>query len=183
MPRIQYSAPPARHYALELFSWNMVPDDVVGTVSIALEQIAYVPVIVPFPLTVNVLGTVHRDNADGNIILSLYDADLTTTPYEPNNRLAFTAATANNGVNRRQNISITPVSLDSGIYFLAQEQDDAAATFNNVIRVEYANPLATVGSYMFTEDLGGFVTPPVVATPVQSSDWRISLFMIASSIP
>jgi len=152
----------------------------------ATGRVYYIPFQVRHTLTADGLIVIHGAVAAGNLYVALYDIDPTVPP-QPRNRLAVSANTVANGTTRRQYVAfITTIQLQSGIYFGALETDNALDTYRlayNSIASFAAGPIN--GLTCFYEDLGPYVIPPAVATPlvIITANDSTKMRLRVSSIP
>jgi hypothetical protein len=149
------------------------------------NRVYYSPLQVAHQLTADGIIVIHGAVAAGNLYVALYDS----LNYAPNNRLAVSASVVASGTNRRQLVPFSaPVQIPAGLYFVALEANNATDTYliacgdNSEI-----NPAGILnGLNYYREQLGGYLAPPLVATPVQETVTyaeTVAMFLRVSSIP
>jgi len=171
------------YYVRDLSTFTTVSGD--GAVAKTANRVHYTPVQVPHQLTADGIIVVHGAVAAGNLYVALYDS----LNYAPNNRLAVSASVAASGTNRRQYVPFTiAVQIAAGLYFTGLEPDDSLDTYLDAFDGTSAEALPAGinnGLNTYYEDLGGYLVPPLVATPIQTTLYTqtAGMFVRVSSIP
>jgi len=134
------------------------------------NTVYYSPVQVPHNCTVHGIIIVHGATArTGNIYVALYDKN--PASWEPLNRVAVSASVACSGITQKQLVPFTvDTPIVAGLYFCAVIK---SVTNDNLLDavIGSASPIAPVGfagTCYWTEAMGAYVTPPAVATPIQT---------------
>lgn len=145
--------------------------------------VRYSPIQVPVKCTVSGIILMHAVGA-GNFYVALYDH----LNWAPNNRLAVSPSTLCNGNLQKQFTAfIANVQIEAGVYFGATIQDNGADSYNRgVYLARDLSPLnVNHGLRWFTENLGAYLPPPAVATPVMTADITLTLpmWLRVASIP
>jgi hypothetical protein len=93
-----------------------------ATYPAAANAAVYVPFVVNAPMPVVEMGAFNGATAAGNTQLGIYD--------DQQNLLTASTATAQAGINAWQMLSVTAVTLDPGVYYMAIVSTSASATFS-----------------------------------------------------
>ncbi len=125
----------------------------------------YSPIVIERTVTVDRIGIVTGPGATGNFYLAIYDS----VGELPVNRIGVTASTAH-VVNQKFQVPLTVATLrlTPGYYHLAVEADNITDQFTNqnLYPLGMYPPGVADGPWWLVEDLGVYLIPPVVATPV-----------------
>lgn len=154
---------------------------------ISLASVRTIPLYVPFTCTIDCLGYGVGTVASGNIRLGLYGLGALGYPDLPDagNLLVETASLAQPGTVRIHLCTVDDTRLTPGIYFVALQTDDAAATaiFIPVLMQLHHNVDGLVSIHrMFDLAYGAFPDPcPVTADADNSRCWWVC--MRVKSIP
>jgi len=150
---------------------------------VAVGRVFYSPIIIPEVMTIDRLGCSHGGVGAGNFYLAIFDS-LNEAPV---NRLGVTLATLAAGINQKQQVELTVASLqlNPGYYFGAIVMDNINDTYMaNVDITEFGNPNNIAnGPIWYQEDLGAFLAPPAVATPVFQTARSYCIWVRVLSIP
>lgn len=163
MVRTEASVAGRRRYARYLYPHLFV---VGGSQALTANRLHYSPIDIPERMTVDGIIVLHDAVAAGNLYVALYDA----TDEAPVNRLAVSANTPVNGINRKQCVLFTTsIQITRGYHFISMVPDDVDSYYVGVPAIAAAyNPAGMDhGPLHYQEDLGAFIIPPVVATPVK----------------
>jgi len=133
------------------------------------NRVNYTPIQVFHPLTVDGIIVVNGAVAVGNRYVALYDS----LNEVPNNRLAVSASVLASGANQRQYIPFAaPVQIQGGYYFVAVETDNADGMQRACLDGSEMNPAAVGnGPNFYYQDMGAYLIPPLVATPVLQTSY------------
>jgi hypothetical protein len=154
------------------------------TQTLDTNRIYYSPIEIPFTLTIDRLGCTHGGVAAGNFYLALYDS-LNEAPV---NRIGVSASTLSAGTQQKQQVPLTVgnLQLTPGLYFLALESDNNTDTFAAYCAEWWRFPVnVNNGPSWYQQNLGGYVVPPAVATPVFTTLYQkmFGLWVRVVSIP
>jgi hypothetical protein len=133
------------------------------------NSVYYVPIRVPFPVTINGMLFLLGGTAGGNIYCAVYSDDGTLSPLT---RLVVSASTALAGINQKQVVALANTRLQQGIVWAAILKSVTADTIVGMYPLDAASSWASAGGLMvrfFMEAMGAYLSPPAVATPVEKT--------------
>lgn len=132
------------------------------------NSVYYVPVKVPFPVTIDGMLFILGGTAGGNIYCAVYsDAALA-----PATRLVVSASTALAGTNRKQLVTLANTRLEQGIVWAAILKSVTADLLGSMYPLDGNSYWASAGGLkirFYMEAMGAYLSPPAVATPVEKT--------------
>ena len=151
--------------------------------TIPLGTVCLVPIEVPVPLTIDMIGYEVGGAAVGNVRLGLYPRNVVGFPDLPDGGALTleTAPLAQPGAGRIHWATVPNTALLQGQYFMGIQTDDAAATFNISISFWHHNVLGLAQpARSYAQVFGPFTNPCPVTAPYSNA---FHAYMRVVSVP
>lgn len=133
-------------------------------VGLTPNRVSFNPIDINEIVTVDGIIVLDASVVAGNIYVALYDS----INEAPVNRLAVSNSVAVAGTRRKQYVAFTAqVQLTPAYYFVTVEPDDATRMYQHSGELHEPAGIANGPSFYY-QDMGAYLIPPAVATPVQS---------------